>query len=100
MPPVLTSKKQMALGSAFGIQGARNSFGLENCHLAQTKYIAVHPGCLLLPSVPEMGSGWCPRGGGQPPQPSSEPLWQCLCRSRSMVLTSASERGAKPHGVQ
>lgn len=105
VPPMLTSKKQMALESAFGIQGASNSFSLGNRHVARTGYVAVHPDCLLLPCQ-RRDQGPCLRGGGQAhPAPQQAPpaaavQEQGSAQHSSTALTSVSEQGAKPHGVR
>lgn len=64
--PMLTSKEQMALESAFGKPGVRNNLNLGNCHV-QTKWTAFHPDCLLLPCW-RQAQRWCLEEGGTPTQ--------------------------------
>lgn len=105
VPPMLTGKKKTAMESAFGIQGASNSFGLGKCHIARAGYIALHPDCSQLPCQ-RWGEGPYLRGGGQAPPalqqapPAVVVLEQGSAQHSSMALTSAAEQGAKPHGVQ
>lgn len=77
-------------GKCIGKLGARNSPHLGNCHI-QTKWIALHRGCLLLPCWRQT-QGWCLEEGDMPTQ-APRRVFSCGCAVPSTVWMSLSKWG-------